>query len=127
MNGELVHFKLERIPELYKSKLSYPNQWYVGSKSGCSCNFRHLYSVELGFGTPEDWHEDGQQEIEATVTVIKIIREMVREGYNVDCVDIWEGTAPEEINLKLVDLGEVADEQFWFFENHHFLFEGSVD
>ena len=30
-------------------------RWYVGSKSGCSCTFRHLFSVELGFGEPVDW------------------------------------------------------------------------
>ena len=51
-NTELVKFR--RIGKSDKScfttLLKNSNKWYVGSKSGCSCTFRHLASIELGFG-----------------------------------------------------------------------------
>ena len=45
--------------------LLYEHPWYVGSKAGCSCTFRHLSSVELGFGKPVDWYAEELDEIEA--------------------------------------------------------------
>lgn len=126
INSDLVQFKKAPVPEAHRSILRYLNHWYVGSKSGCSCTFRHLYSVGPGFGAPVNWYEEDEDEIAATSTLIKIIRQMVNEGYRVDCVDTWEGTAFEDIKLTVVDLGEVADEQFRFYENHHFLFEDSA-
>jgi hypothetical protein len=122
-NSDLVHFKREPIPEAYQPILKYQYQWYVGSKSGCSCTFRHLFNVDLGFGAPVNWYQEDEDEIAATSSFIKFIRKIVNEGYRVDCLDIWEGAAPESIQLKVVDLGEVPDEQFRFFDNHHFLFE----
>ena len=46
--------------------LLYKYHWYVGSKAGCSCTFRHLSSIELGFGEPVYWYEESSDEIEAT-------------------------------------------------------------
>jgi len=125
-NSDLVRFKKEPIPEPYQSQLRYPNQWYVGSKSGCSCTFRHLYSVKLGFGEPVEWYEEDQHEIAATLTFIKVIRQILKQGFIADCVDSWEGTQPEEMIEISVNLEDIGDEQFRFFENHHFLFESRV-
>jgi hypothetical protein len=125
-NSDLVRFKQESIPEPYHSQLRHPNQWYVGSKSGCSCTFRHLYSVELGFGEPVEWYEEDEPEIAATFIFIQVIRQILIQGFQVDCIDTWEGTQPEEIIEISVNLDDIGDEQFRFFENHHFLFESRV-
>lgn len=125
-NSDLVRFKQESIPEPYHSQLRYPNQWYVGSKSSCSCTFRHLYSVEIGFGEPVEWYEEDEPEIAATLTFIQVIRQILQQGFRVDGIDTWEGTQPEEIIEISVDLDDIGDEQFRFFENHHFLFESRV-
>lgn len=123
-NYDLVRFRIEPAPEIFRPKLRFPYQWYVGSKSGCSCTFRHLYSVELGFGEPVDWYEEDEEEITATISFIKVIRKIVEMGFHVDCVDIWEGASPEEISEFSVNLDVVSDKQFRFFENHHFIFQG---
>ena len=125
-NSDLVRFKKESIPVPYQSQLRYPNQWYVGSKSGCSCTFRHLYSVELGFGEPVEWYEEDEHEIAATFTFIQVIRQILKLGFRADCIDTWEGTQPEEMIEISVNLDDIGDEQFRFFENHHLLFESNV-
>ena len=125
-NSELLRFRKEPVPELSHSLLKHPNQWFVGSKSMCSCTFRHLYSVELGFGEPVEWYEEGEDEIAATLTFIKVIRHISELDYQVDCIDTWEGTEGEDILEISVNLNDVADDQFRFFENHHFLFDGDV-
>ena len=59
-NSALVRF--EKVTDVDAAPcigvLDFPNQWCVGSKSGCSCTFRHLYSIELGFGEPESWYKN---------------------------------------------------------------------
>ena len=125
-NSALIQFSKESPPERYRPLLKYPNHWFVGSKSGCSCTFRHLYSVELGFSEPIAWYEEGQDAIAATLAFIKLIRGILENGCRADCVDLWEGTPSEEVEEILVDLDEIADEQFRFFENHHFSFHSST-
>ena len=125
-NCDLVSFSKEPVPEPYRSLLKFPHQWLVGSKSMCSCTFRHLYSVELGFGEPVDWYEEGGDEIAATLSFIKVIRRISELDFQVDCIDIWEGTGRADIIETSVNLNDIADDQFRFFENHHFVFEGSV-
>ena len=49
---------------------------HVGSKSGCSCTFRHLYSIELGFGEPVDWYPEEPDAIEATIQLASTIRRL---------------------------------------------------
>ena len=125
-NSDLVRFTNEAVPETYTSLLRYPKQWYVGSKRGCSCTFRHLHSVELRFGEPVDWYEEGEDELAATLSFIKVVRKILEMGFQADCVDIWEGTAREEIIEIALKLDDIFDKQFRFFENHHFIFEGGV-
>lgn len=106
-------------------KLAFPNRWYVESKPGCSCGFRHLYSVDLGFGRPVDWYPEEPDDIKATLEVIALIRRLVAAGEKVDCVDAWEhrDMHPVAEATLTVDLSQVADEEFRFFENHRFVFE----
>jgi len=76
---------------------------------------------------PVDWYEEGEHEILATAKFIKFVRRMKKLGYQVDCIDTWEGIENEEIVDAIVNLDEITDDQFRFFENHHFIFEGGLN
>jgi hypothetical protein len=123
-NDDLVVFSqtLPGLPE--EALLAYPSRWFVGSRQGCSCGFRHLASVELGFGEPVDWYREEPQDVAATVRFIAIVRELIARGARVDCIDAWdhrEGPAHLAGTLA-VDLARVADHAFRFMENHRFVF-----
>lgn len=124
-NSDLVHFIKESVPQRYRSLLKFPNQWFVGSKSICSCTFRHLHSIELGFCKPQNWYPEDEQAIEATLIFIKIVREVVNKGYQVDCIDIWEADSQSDIFQFIVNLDHIRDDQFRFYENHHFIFKSN--
>ena len=126
-NNELVKFSkvLPGVPE--EKYLAYPFKWFIGSKSGCSCELRHLYvsSVELGFGEPEDWFPEEASDIEATKQIASTIRALVKDGSRVDCVDAWAHEQKEAEPLGgdiVVNLSEVSDTSFRFFEMHRFSF-----
>lgn len=130
-NNDLVRFSQE-LPGIPEEKyLVFPRKWFVGSKSGCSCSFRHLYvsSVVLGFGEPEDWFPEEASDVEATRQVIAAVRALVEKGHSVDLVDIWThgqdeaGPLDGEVD---VNLREVADASFRFFENHRFTFSNRI-
>jgi hypothetical protein len=121
-NSDLIRFKREKIYEPIHTLLEHEYRWYVGSKSGCSCTFRHLHSTELGFSEPVDWYPEDEDEIAATLSFIEIVRSLVDQGHQLDCVDLWYGAEVDGIKEMKVDLKNVADEQFRFYENHHFIF-----
>ena len=123
-NSDLIRFKQQIIEEPVRSILKNEHQWFLGSKSVCSCTFRHLYSTELGFAEPVDWYPEEADEITATLKFIKIVRSLVNQGYQVDCIDTWYGATMDDFQEMKVDLKDVADEQFRFFENHYFIFTG---
>jgi len=105
--------------------LLYKYHWYVSSKAGCSCTFRHLSSIELGFGEPVYWYEESSDEIEATKIFYDEILSLIFQGNKVDCIEIWEGTNKNQVKLLEVDLSAVPRDAFRFFENHHFVFNNS--
>jgi hypothetical protein len=121
-NTELVRFSrdLPAIPDV--SQLKHAHQWYVGSRSGCSCSFRHLYSVELGFGEPVDWYKEEPADIEAPLQVVAIVRELLASGESVDCIDAWPRNEISPTTELIVGLGTLRDREFRFFENYHFVF-----
>jgi hypothetical protein len=121
-NGEKLRFDKTIPDRLSSGHLLYPNQWYVGSRTGCSCSFRHLYTPDLGFGVPVDWFPEERADIEATLMFIRLVRSVVVSGEKVDCIDLWESNAAEPLPPMPVDLNKVLDEEFRFFENHHFDF-----
>lgn len=125
-NDDLVSFS-DELPELAERKLlAHPNQWFVGSRDGCSCGFRHLYvgSVELGCGEPEDWFLEEPEDIEATLRLIAIVRELSDKGAKVDCIDAWAHSSDSACLAGTidVDLSNMNDKAFRFFENHRFVF-----
>jgi hypothetical protein len=103
--------------------LEFPNKWFVGSESGCSCTFRHLMATELGFGAPEDWYPEEQVDVDATQQLYDVIVLLLASGHRVDCIDIWQSPEPKYIKTLPVSLDAVPREAFRLFENYRFIFE----
>ena len=122
-NSEYVRFRAadrETDPKL--SVLENEHGWFVGSKAGCSCTFRHLAGGDLGFDEPEDWLPEDEDAIKATAELYRVIAALVHAGNRVDCVDTWMGEKPAEISRVEVSLNDVPERTFRFFESHHFVF-----
>lgn len=124
-NDDLVEFspELPGLPE--ESLLEHPNRWFVGSRHGCSCGFRHLYSVDLGFGEPVDWYSEEAEDVTATLRFVTIVRGLVEQGAHLDCIDAWDHREEERATLAgivQVPLSSLGDRAFRFFENHRFVF-----
>ncbi len=101
--------------------LSYPDKWFVGSKAGCSCTFRHTMSPELGFSEPVDWYKEEQDEVDATINLYEIISTLVADGHHVDCIDSWAGTKNETQKTIEVSLAKVPSKAFRLYENYKFI------
>ena len=121
-NSEEIGFDKDLPDRLPFQRLLYANKWYVGSRTGCSCSFRHLSGPEFAFGIPEDWFPEEQSDVEATLTLIRLVRSLILKGEKVDCIDIWEGNHAEHPQRMSVNLSQIRDEEFRFFENRHFDF-----
>lgn len=123
-NNELIEFTRmkDKSENSSISLLSFENVWHVGSRSNCSCGFRHLLSHELGFSEPVDWYEEDEQDLEATKQVYLIFRGLVEDGCSLDCVDKWEGADLSNIVSIEVSVREVGAAEFRFFENYYFVF-----
>jgi hypothetical protein len=123
-NSELVRFEEPSTERqcLKPRSLKYQYNWFIGSKAGCSCTFRHLCreSVELGFGHPEDWFPEEEEGIEATGLLYDIIATMIGHGCHVQLLDCWSGDEQNEAIAVNVRLSEVTKEAFRFFEGHIF-------
>lgn len=121
-NSELIRFK--RVTNLSADPstrlLDFPNHWYVGSKSECSCTFRHLHSIELGFGEPVDWYPEEQDEIDATRELYATLTSLLSSGYQVDLLDRWHDAQSVNITTLDVSLSDVPEKAFRMFENHKF-------
>lgn len=123
-NSALVRFEKDtgKYAPGVMDLLQYQYPWYVASKAGCSCTFRHLTSIELGFGKPVDWYEEDPEEIQATQIFYDVASRLVFSEKRLDCIDIWTGTRKEQIKHLNVDLSLIERDAFRFFENHHFIF-----
>lgn len=126
-NCEEVRFSRNIADHMPVHQLLYPNRWYVGSRTGCSCSFRHLYQPDLGFGIPEDWFPEEKADIEATKLFVRLVRPLLAKGEGVDCIDAWDGTSDMPFSKLPLNLSQIHDEEFRFFENHHFDFSISAD
>ena len=121
-NCEEIRFD-QAVPEhLLVDRLLYPSKWYVGSRTGCSCAFRHLYEPDLGFGVPEDWFPEEEADIQATQIFVRLVRSLLAKGESVDCIDSWDGKSETPFARLTVNLSQIRDEEFRFIENHHFDF-----
>jgi hypothetical protein len=126
-DSERIQFKpLEEDDKVYESVLKHPQKWFVPvPPSGCSCGFRHLYfgDIRLGFGEPEDWCPEDEDDIAATAEFYRVITRLRAAGYEVDCLDVWNGTPADEIQEQFVDLRMVPEKAFRLFEGYHFVFK----
>lgn len=123
-NSDLVRFEkvTDPLSDPCIALLDHPFQWYVGSKSSCSCTFRHLHpsSIELGFSEPVDWYKEAQDELDATKELYAVLDSLLTSDHQADLVDRWEGSAPEDITTIDVSLDEVSPAAFRMFEDHKF-------
>jgi hypothetical protein len=122
-NSEFVHFEHpDRLEDEAATTLGNAVKWLVGSKTGCSCTFRHLAGGDLDFDEPRDWFPEDEDNIKATVELYRVIASLVHSGNKVDCLDLWPGTEPAEIKTVPVSFSAVPEKAFRLFENHHFVF-----
>lgn len=124
-NTPLVRFSKEMPKVQVEAFLQFPHKWFLGSKDGCSCGFRHLDhgNEELGFSEPVDWWPEKAEDIEATRQVVKIFKLILGNGSKLDCIDAWAQDEEDEPRLSgdsLVDLETVSEASFRFFEWHRF-------
>jgi len=123
-NSELVRFRPpEPADEKWTGLLRHEHKWFVGSKSQCSCTFRHFTSPDLGFTEPLDWFPEDKDNIQATAELQRVIHALVSAREQVDCLDAWFDARPEAIKEMAVKFNTVSEKQFLLFENYHFLFE----
>jgi hypothetical protein len=109
-------------PEPGCGLLRHPHRRFVGAAGACSCGFRHLHSIDLGFGPPQAWYPEDAENIEATKQFYDVVAGLLAAGNRVDCVAQWEATDADAIAHLDVDLAAVWREAFRFFEDHHFTF-----
>jgi hypothetical protein len=105
------------------SLLSFPDKWLVTAPEGCSCGFRHLCreSVDLGFTEPQDWSPEGQEEIDATAELYRVLMGLLEGGHKVDLIDIWQAqTVPDDLITLDVSLDQIPEKAFRLFEGHKF-------
>jgi hypothetical protein len=123
-NSELLRFKQpEPADEKWVGLLRYEHKWFVGSKSVCSCTFRHSVERESGFEEPQDWCPEDDENVRATAELYRVIRGLIGAGEQVDCLDAWYEAKGDEIKERVVTLSAVSEREFLLFENHHFVFE----
>ncbi|MGD9612391.1 MAG: hypothetical protein AB7V22_05755 [Kiritimatiellia bacterium] len=117
-NTDLVRFEKPdpRFPA--PPELRHAHVWYVGSKSGCSCTFRHLCreNVELGFREPENWFPEKPDAIAATKQLHAVLAEIVGRGGQVDLADTWCGEETRSLQPREVSLSQVPADRFRLFE-----------
>ena len=121
-NSELVRF--ERLTASNGDPctvlLEYAERWYIGSRSECSCSFRHLSSIELGFSDPVYWYDEDKDDIEATNELYSTLSDLNSSGHQLDLIDVWHGTETNEIVTITVSLNKITGSSFRLFENHKF-------
>ena len=126
-NTALVQFSRE-LPEMPEEAfLQHKNKWYLGSRDGCSCGFRHLdhENRDLGFSQPVEWWPEEPEDIEATLQAVNAFKTILKEGSKLDCVDAWEKSIEQEPRLSgemVIDLSGLPDVNFRFIEGHRFDF-----
>ena len=113
------------VPE--ERYLRFAHRWHVRSRSGCSCQLRHLTGPtdDFGFCEPVDWFPEEADDVEATRSFATIIKDLASRGERIDCVDAWAHGQPEPAPLAgdlEVDLSVIAAASFRFFENWRFSF-----
>lgn len=123
-SSELVRFERPALEagSVWPPALTHESRWFVGSKSHCSCTFRHLdrQSADLGFGAPVDWFPEDQDALDATRQLYEVLQDIVQREHRVQVLDCWNGNESEAPVALDVTLSEVPMEHFRLFEGYVF-------
>lgn len=123
-NTPLIAFS-KALPDLPEIQfLRYPNRWFLGSRDGCSCAFRHLdhQNEGLGFSEPAEWWPEEDENIQATHEAFDIFEKILKQGNKLDCIDTWtydDKSEPEIHGDFVVKLRSVGKKCFRFLEGKH--------
>jgi hypothetical protein len=100
------------------SVLDHQHNWFVGSKSGCSCTFRHLSkgAEKLGFDGPQDWFPEEPDGIDATKQLYDVLKSIVDRGFLVSLLDCWSGDEDCDATKMEVSFSEVPCQHFRMME-----------
>ena len=126
-NTPLVQFSRQLPKGDEHTLLHFEHKWFLGSRDGCSCGFRHLShgSQELGFSEPVDWWPEEPEDLESTLQAVKLFKRLAISGARLDCIDAWAQDEPKELGLlgdSVVNLAAVPELAFRFFDGHRFEF-----
>jgi hypothetical protein len=125
-NSKLIAFKRELPPLAEVLELRFLNKWFVASREGCSCGFRHLHTsaIDLGFDTPQEWYEEDPEDIAATLEFVAVIQALIGNGQQVDCIDVWghETASSTTVDTISVNLSALQSGAFRLMEGYHFVF-----
>ncbi len=125
-DNQMFFEKIEKNDEV-TLLLKNENRWHVatGKPGCCSCGFRHLMreSLSLGFSKPEDWFQEEKAELESTKKIYNIICKLIANGYKVESLDVWTEPKPEDIITKDIEIKNISDDEFRFFEDYLFRFK----
>jgi len=105
--------------------LQHANVWYMGCRyGGCSCHFRNLLaeSDSLGLGPPEEWFEEDPEDFGPTIAAFQFFCDIVRHGFNLDVVDVWDGCFPAEADILEVSASKLPPTHFRFIQDTRFDF-----
>jgi hypothetical protein len=102
--------------------LDHQHNWFVGSKSGCSCTFRHLSkgAEQLGFDEPQDWFPEESDGIDATQQLYDVLKSIVERGFHVSLLDCWSGDEDSEATTMEVSLSGIPCKRFRMMEGRLF-------
>ena len=125
-NSALVAFERELPPLAEMQELRFPHKWFVASRDGCSCGFRHLHTsaIDLGFDTPQEWYNEEPEDIAATLEFVAVVHDLLRNGSQVDCIDVWGHETQSSTTAETIEVGlsELKPDAFRFMERRHFVF-----
>jgi hypothetical protein len=106
----------------YLALLDHPHKWFLVSKyGGCSCHFRHSEDAE--FAASEEWMHEDPEDVESTEHAYDFFLALLTNGYVVDLLDVWAGTAPSEVSPLPVDLSTIPRDHFRFIANRKLVFD----
>ncbi|WP_173910984.1 hypothetical protein [Acinetobacter sp. Marseille-Q1618] len=117
------------VPEIHEMK--FENRWYIAgypNEQSCSCHFR-IRPLELGFNLPEEWFNEDEQSIKATLKAYEIFTQLMKLSINFEIIVSWtQGSVNTDINtIHDIDLDfkKINQDEFCFIENSRMLFSTS--
>lgn len=110
-----------------EAHLRHLHRWFLGSRDGCSCGFRHLEAMNeaQGFAAPEDWWPEAQEDIDATGQAVSAFSSLLAAGGALDCIDVWLDDDRDKLRLtgeKIIDFTQIPEFAFRFIEGYRFEF-----